>query len=296
MKYLNFVFENDNVTALINDENNTYLINEATTNCISNLILIDNYILENLKIFIDEDLILTYNNIQEYALQESLNLIDITNTIIADTELTFEDKQYLLVDVVDEYIIEGKHISATLKQKSIVRNNDKSLVRVKQINKLAPVPSKMNMADLASSARVPIASTNRPIPSKMKMDDLASSAKAKAPVPPINGPIPSKMKMDDLASSAKAISPPINRPIVNKLIAPPVKKPGLSKYLGNAYHNIKNSLKNAAVNTGHVIRNTVVNTAHIAKKTAIGTKNVADTLLTGVRDLDTAVFGKKRRR
>ena len=106
MKYLNFVFENDEVTNLV--DSNQELINEATGVCALHSVLINNYIQENLEEFIttNDSLISIYENIRDYSVQESLDLIDVTNEIIADTELSLEEKHYLLTEAVDEYIEE----------------------------------------------------------------------------------------------------------------------------------------------------------------------------------------------
>lgn len=106
MKYLKYIFENEEVNSLV--ESQQELIDEAVNACTLNSLLIDDYVQENLEEFIsfDDNLSNIYETIKVYSVQESLDMIDVTNEIIADSELTLEEKHYLLTEAVEEYLEE----------------------------------------------------------------------------------------------------------------------------------------------------------------------------------------------
>ena len=258
MKYLKFVFENNGINTLIDDKYNAYLINEATNNCASNTILINNYILENLKDFIDYDLSTTYNNIQAFALQESLDLIDITNTIITDIELTFEDKSYLLTNVVDKYI-EEKHMAATDAQREAIRRANAQNAAERASNDTVGTYRNVrpgNPEILGSSAKPKEETTGTYRSTKPnKPEILGSSAKPKEETATSSaksttsglGSIPTSK-----SSNAESARPTIN-PTISGLGSIPTSKPSntkstLSGILGHAYANAKYNISHAAKN------------------------------------------------
>lgn len=77
MKYLKFVFENEEVNNLI--DSNEQIINEITSSIIQNTILLEDYIIENIDSFISSNssLVDIYEAIKNFTIQETIKLIDI---------------------------------------------------------------------------------------------------------------------------------------------------------------------------------------------------------------------------
>lgn len=77
MKYLKFVFENEEVNNLVDSQEDT--INEVTASIVQNALSLESYVKENIDQFIGSNSSLAdiYENIKAFALQETIKLIDI---------------------------------------------------------------------------------------------------------------------------------------------------------------------------------------------------------------------------
>jgi flagellar biosynthesis component FlhA len=77
MKYLKFVFENQEVKDLIDSQEEN--INTITEAIIYNSINLEQYVQENLEQFVTANASIAdvYENIKNFAVQETINLIDI---------------------------------------------------------------------------------------------------------------------------------------------------------------------------------------------------------------------------
>jgi hypothetical protein len=77
MKYLKFVFENQEVKSLVDSQEEN--INTITEAIIYNTLNIEQYVQENLEQFVttNSSIADVYENIKNFAVQETINLIDI---------------------------------------------------------------------------------------------------------------------------------------------------------------------------------------------------------------------------
>jgi len=77
MKYLNFVFENEEVNTLVDSQEDN--INEITAYVIKNSIALEDYVKENLDQFVSSTSSLSdvYEAIKNFTIQETIKLIDI---------------------------------------------------------------------------------------------------------------------------------------------------------------------------------------------------------------------------
>ena len=77
MKYLKFIFENEEVNKLVDSQED--VINEITNSIIQNTVLLEGYIKENIDQFIgsNSSLIDIYKTIKNFTIQETIKLIDI---------------------------------------------------------------------------------------------------------------------------------------------------------------------------------------------------------------------------
>lgn len=96
MKYLKFIFENQEVCALT--DNNQDLINEATAAIIHNSINLEAYVLENIEQFMsaNSDIADIYENIRNFAVQETIDMFNVSSEVIKDPELDSDLKAAIL--------------------------------------------------------------------------------------------------------------------------------------------------------------------------------------------------------
>ena len=99
MKYLKFVFENEEVCNLT--DINQPLIEVATQAAIYNSISIEEDILNNLDAFISSEsaLVDVYESIKDYTISKSIEFYDLVNEIISDPVLTIDQKAVVLSEV-----------------------------------------------------------------------------------------------------------------------------------------------------------------------------------------------------
>lgn len=96
MKYLKFIFENEEVCALTDGHQD--LINEATSAIIHNSINLEAYVLENIEQFMsaDSDIADIYENIRNFAVQETIDMFNVSSEVIKDPELDSDLKAAIL--------------------------------------------------------------------------------------------------------------------------------------------------------------------------------------------------------
>jgi len=96
MKYLKFIFENEEVCNLT--DTNQELINEATANIIYNSINLEQYVQENLDQFVSSSSSLAevYEAIRDFAIQETVDLFSASSEVIKDPVLSNEIKFAIL--------------------------------------------------------------------------------------------------------------------------------------------------------------------------------------------------------
>jgi hypothetical protein len=99
MKYLKFVFENEEVCQLT--DGNAAIINVATQAAVYNSLLIENDIATNLESFISSssDLVSIYESIKDYAISESISFYNQVNDILTNNSLSDEAKAFILTPV-----------------------------------------------------------------------------------------------------------------------------------------------------------------------------------------------------
>jgi hypothetical protein len=99
MKYLKFVFENEEVCQLT--DGNAAIIEVATQAAVYNSLLIENDIATNLESFISSgsDLVSIYESIKDYAISESISFYNQVNDILTNNSLSDEAKAFILTPV-----------------------------------------------------------------------------------------------------------------------------------------------------------------------------------------------------
>jgi hypothetical protein len=95
MKYVKFIFENQNVQQTILEQEQ--LVEFASQVVINYNLQLESYIYNSLELYISEDLNDTYNNIRNFIIQENLNAYNYISEVLADSDLTPDDK-FLLIE------------------------------------------------------------------------------------------------------------------------------------------------------------------------------------------------------
>jgi hypothetical protein len=99
MKYLKFVFENQEVCDLT--DSNESLINIATNAVVYNSISLENEISSTLGTFLSSDSNLNdvYETIRDYAVAKSIDFYTVINEVLLDTSISDEVKAYILTPI-----------------------------------------------------------------------------------------------------------------------------------------------------------------------------------------------------
>ena len=105
MKYLKFVFENEEVCNVT--DSNEELINIATQAVIYNSVLLENDITNDLDIFLSSssDLTTVYESIRNYTISKSIEFYDIINEILVDSNL--DDKIKILLINEESFFVKN---------------------------------------------------------------------------------------------------------------------------------------------------------------------------------------------
>jgi hypothetical protein len=92
LKYVSYIFENQDVRSQVASSES--LVDLATNNIINHNLMVESYIYDNLAQFVAEatDVTEAYENIRNFVISENTTVYSQLSEILADTELTIEEK------------------------------------------------------------------------------------------------------------------------------------------------------------------------------------------------------------
>lgn len=103
LKYVSYIFENQDVRGQV--AASEYLVEMASANIINHNLLVESYIYENLAMFTSnsDNVADIYESIRDFVISENTTLYSQLSEILADSELTPEEKAYCLSENTSSY-------------------------------------------------------------------------------------------------------------------------------------------------------------------------------------------------
>jgi len=107
MKYLQSILENESVRSTVQSAD------ELTTLALETIIPLQvegniDLIHENLDVFVTEDIDESFEDIVDFSQEDSLELTSALSELMAESSLTLEDKEHIIVESIEDYLEEMK--------------------------------------------------------------------------------------------------------------------------------------------------------------------------------------------